>query len=171
MALLNVITIGHPTLKQVAKPVTVFDDELKRFAVDMIDTMFEEDGIGLAAPQVNRSIRVIAIDLPLADEKYDEPRVFINPEIIESEGTFCIEEGCLSVPEIREEIDRFKRIKVKYQDINGEEQFIEAEDILSVVFQHEIDHLDGILFVDKLGPLKRKMLNQQLNKLKEQVVL
>lgn len=167
MAVLNVLTIGHPTLKKVAEKVTVFDDSLKSFAKDMIDTMFEEDGIGLAAPQVNKSIRMIVIDLPLADEdKYDAPRVFINPEIVESSGSYCIEEGCLSVPEIREEVDRFQSIKVKYQDLDANEEFIEADDILSVVFQHEIDHLDGILFVDKLAPIKRKLLEQRLAELK-----
>ena len=167
MAILNVLTIGHPTLKKVANKVTVFDDALKSFGNDMIDTMFEEDGIGLAAPQVNKSIRVIAIDLPLVDEeKYEKPMIFVNPEIIESSGSYCIEEGCLSVPDIREEVDRFKEIKVKYQDLDGNEKFIEADEILSVVFQHEIDHLDGILFVDKLGPIKRKILEQRLEELK-----
>lgn len=159
MAVLDVLQMGHPTLKQVAKPVTQFDATLEKLADDMFDTMVLEDGIGLAAPQVGESIRLIVIDLPLADEElFDEAEAFVNPEIIEKEGSFCIEEGCLSVPELREEVDRFRKIKVRYQDLEGETHEMIAEDILAVVFQHEIDHLDGILFVDRLPPMKRQLI-------------
>lgn len=162
MSILNVIKMGHPTLKKVAEPITEFNDDLKKFAKDMFDTMVIEEGIGLAAPQVNKSIRMIVIDMPLIDEElYSEPVAFINPEIVKSEGTQFFEEGCLSVPEIREEIERFETITVEYQDIDGNKQNIEADELLSVVFQHEIDHLNGILFVDKLSPMKRQLLQQK----------
>lgn len=156
--------MGHPTLKKVAKPITEFNDDLKNFTKDMFDTMVIEEGIGLAAPQVNRSIRMIVIDMPLIDEElYSEPMAFINPIITKSAGSFCFEEGCLSVPEIREEIERAAEITVEYQDVDGNKHVMEAEELLAVVFQHEIDHLDGILFVDKLSPMKRSLLKQKLD--------
>jgi peptide deformylase len=164
MSILNVIKMGHPTLKKVAKPITEFNDDLKNFTKDMFDTMVIEEGIGLAAPQVNRSIRMIVIDMPLIDEElYSEPMAFINPIITKSAGSFCFEEGCLSVPEIREEIERAAEITVEYQDVDGNKHVMEAEELLAVVFQHEIDHLDGILFVDKLSPMKRSLLKQKLD--------
>lgn len=163
MSVLKVIQMGHPTLKKIAEPISEFNADLKKFAKDMFDTMVIEEGIGLAAPQVNRSVRMIVIDMPLIDEElYAEPMAFVNPEIIKSEGTFFFEEGCLSVPEIREEIERFEQITVKYQDLDGNEHTIEADELLAVVFQHEIDHLNGILFVDKLSPMKRSLLQQKL---------
>ncbi len=156
--------MGHPTLKKVAKPITEFNDDLKNFTKDMFDTMVIEEGIGLAAPQVNRSIRMIVIDMPLIDEdEYAEPMAFINPVITKSSGSFCFEEGCLSVPDIREEIERAAEITVEYQDVDGNKHVMEAEELLAVVFQHEIDHLDGILFVDKLSPMKRSLLKQKLD--------
>jgi peptide deformylase len=146
----------------VAVEITEFDANLKKLAKDMFDTMVIEEGIGLAAPQVNRSIRMIVIDMPLIDEElFTEPMAFINPTITKREGTFFFEEGCLSVPEIREEIERSAEITVDYQDLDGKKHTIEADELLSVVFQHEIDHLDGILFVDKLSPMKRSLLQQK----------
>jgi peptide deformylase len=171
MAVLNVLKMGHPTLKKVSKNVSSFDKKLKKLSKDMIDTMYLEEGIGLAAPQVGHSIRMIVIDVSLAlgDEDNSEVSVFINPVITEREGEFLYEEGCLSVPEIREEVSRSKKIKVNYQDIDGKLHSMLAEDLLAVVFQHEIDHLDGILFVEKLSPIKQKLLEARIKNIKETV--
>ena len=165
MAVLDVLKMGNPVLNKISKPVTTFDKKLEKLSKDMIDTMIIEEGIGLAAPQVGHSIRMIVIDMTLIDENL-EPTAYINPEIIEKEGDFTFEEGCLSVPGIREEVDRFKHIKVKFQDNKGSFHTLEADDLLAVVFQHEIDHLDGILFVQKLSPIKQKLLNEQIKQIK-----
>ena len=169
MAILDVLKMGNPILNQVSKPVNKFDNTLKKLSKDMIDTMIIEEGIGLAAPQVGQSIRMIVIDMALIDENL-EPVAYVNPEIVEKEGEFVFEEGCLSVPGIREEVDRYKHIRVNYQDIDGNPHNLEAEDLLAVVFQHEIDHLDGILFVQKLSPLKLKLLKDQIKQIKEKSV-
>ncbi|MCB0279469.1 MAG: peptide deformylase [Calditrichaeota bacterium] len=166
MAVLDVLKMGNPILNQIAEPVSKFDKQLKKLAKDMIDTMIIEDGIGLAAPQVGQSIRMIVIDLSLIDESL-EPTAYVNPEIVERDGDFVYEEGCLSVPGIREEVNRSKHIRVNYQDLDGKSHSLEAEDLLAVVFQHEIDHLNGILFVQKLSPIKQKLLNDQIKQIKE----
>ena len=171
MAVLNVLKMGHPTLKKVSKDVKKFDKKLKKLSKDMIDTMILEEGIGLAAPQVGHSIRMIVIDVPLAlgNEDSNDISVFVNPVIIERDGEFCYEEGCLSVPEIREEVTRSKKIKVEYLDLDGNVKSMVAEDLLAVVFQHEIDHLDGVLFVEKLSPIKQKLLESKIRNIKETV--
>jgi peptide deformylase len=166
MAILDVIKIGHPTLKKVAKKIENITPDLKKLEKDMIDTMFLEEGVGLAAPQINKSIRMIVIDLELVYENEDEPiegldkpMAFINPEIISKEKQIFFEEGCLSVPNVREEVARYREIKINFFDTDGNEHTWEVkQELLAVVFQHEIDHLDGILFVDKLSDVKRSML-------------
>ena len=175
MAVLDVIKIGHPTLKKVAKPVIEFTPELKKLEKDMIDTMFIEEGIGLAAPQINKSIRMIVIDLELVYDEdetpiegYDKPMAFINPEILSKQNEFTFEEGCLSVPGIREEVNRFKEIKIKFFDTDGNEHIWDVKhDLLAVVFQHEIDHLNGVLFVEKLSGLKQQMIQSKINEIKQ----
>jgi peptide deformylase len=170
MAILKIITYGHPTLRKKAERITEINDDIRKLAEDMIETMDVADGIGLAAPQVNRSIRMIVIGLHLIDEDL-EPMACINPEILEySEETDVMEEGCLSIPGIREDVIRPKKIKVKFQTLDGKEEIWEADGLLARVFMHEIDHLDGILFVDKISPLKKKLLEPKLDNLKKMAV-
>ncbi len=153
--------IGDPILRKKAEPVEDFDKKLRKFVDDMIDIMYVEDGIGLAAPQIGFSRQVVVVD---ASElvKGEYPRAFINPEIIEfSEETDVKEEGCLSIPGVHEEVVRSTRIKVKYQDEKGKEYTEEYTDWLARILQHEIDHLNGILFVDRISPIKRNLLITQ----------
>ncbi len=153
--------IGDPILRKKAEPVLDFDKKLRKFVDDMIDIMYVEDGIGLAAPQIGFSRQVVVVD---ASElvKGEYPRAFINPEIIEfSEETDVKEEGCLSIPGVHEEVVRSTRIKVKYQDEKGKEYTEEYTNWLARILQHEIDHLNGILFVDRISPIKRNLLITQ----------
>ncbi len=153
--------IGDPILRKKAEPIVTFDKKLRKFVDDMIDVMYVEDGIGLAAPQIGFSRRVVVVDASeLVKDEY--PRGFINPEIIEfSEETDVREEGCLSIPGVHEEVVRSTRIVVKYQDEKGRE-FTEAySGWLARILQHEIDHLNGILFVDRISPVKRNLLITQ----------
>ncbi len=153
--------IGDPILRKKAEPVLDFDKKLRKFVDDMIDIMYVEDGIGLAAPQIGFSRQVVVVD---ASElvKGEYPRAFINPEIIEfSEETDVKEEGCLSIPGVHEEVVRSTRIKVKYQNEKGKEFTEEYTNWLARILQHEIDHLNGILFVDRISPIKRNLLITQ----------
>ncbi len=152
--------IGDPILRKVAEPITEFDDNLKKFARDMIDVMHVEDGIGLAAPQIGISKQIIAVDASeLVENEY--PRVFINPNILESSGEWVVEEGCLSIPGVREEVTRPEKILLKFQDETGEEFTEEFSGWLSRILQHEIDHLNGVLFVDRISPIRRNLLIAQ----------
>ncbi|GAB4180983.1 MAG: peptide deformylase [Calditrichia bacterium] len=167
MALLKIITYGHPTLRKIAEPVKEITDDIIKLADDMIDTMQVADGIGLAAPQVNKSIRMIVIGMDLIDEDL-EPRAFINPEIIESSSdTEIMEEGCLSIPGIREDVERPVSIKVKFRNLDGAEEVMEADGLLARVFMHEIDHLNGVMFVDKISPIKKKLVSSKLHELQQ----
>lgn len=149
--------IGDDILRQVASEVDEFDDKLVRLGEEMIDIMHDSDGIGLAAPQVGISRRFLVIDIsPL--EKEAEPMVFVNPVIIESMGECTLEEGCLSVPEVHEDVTRPEEILLKYYTPTGEAKTEKYSDWMSRVLQHEIDHLNGILFVDYLSPVKKKLI-------------
>lgn len=150
MAILEIKTAGNPVLRQVAAKVTKVDKKLKRLLSDMADTMYEADGVGLAAPQVGVSSRIVVIDI---GEGVIE---MINPEIICKEGTCINVEGCLSVPNFDGEVERAKSVKVKYQDRNGKPVVLDATDLLAIAVQHELDHLDGILFIDKANALLPK---------------
>jgi len=153
--------IGDPILRKKAEPVVEFDKKLRKFVDDMIDIMYVEDGIGLAAPQIGFSRQVVVVD---ASElvKGEYPRAFINPEIIEfSQETDVKEEGCLSIPGVHEEVVRATRIVVKYQNEKGKEFTEEYTQWLARILQHEIDHLNGILFVDRISPIKRNLLITQ----------
>ena len=170
MSILTLREYPDPILHQKAEVVSKIDDELRLFLDDMLETMYTDHGVGLAAPQVGVSKRMIVID---AEQKEDEeghhqkgnPMALINPEIIyKSEETIFFCEGCLSIPEQRADVERFQKIKVRYQDTTGAVKEIEAEDYLAVVLQHEIDHLDGILYIDHLSRLKRNMLLKKLEK-------
>jgi len=163
MARLEILKIGHPNLAKTSAPIAAIDDEVRRLVEDMVETMHAAPGIGLAAPQVNVNQRLITVDLSVG-EKAADLIVLINPEIVFHEGKVVREEGCLSVPDIYEKVTRPQKVRVKGSDLSGRERTIEAEDMLARVLCHEIDHLDGKLFVDKLSPLKRKLIKKKLTK-------
>ena len=160
--LLKILTFPDPNLRKVAKAVTDFDDALKKTIADMLETMYHANGIGLAATQVNIHKRLIVIDV--SDER-NQPLVIINPKFAVVDANLQdYKEGCLSVPEFYEEISRPTKIKLEFQDADGNRQFIEPAGLLSVCIQHEIDHLNGKLFVDHISSLKRERIRKQLLK-------
>ncbi|MBF7074675.1 peptide deformylase [Glaciecola sp. MH2013] len=161
MAVKTVLTFPDERLRTVAAPVKEVNDEIRNLVDDMFDTMKDEKGIGLAATQINVHQRVVVMDV---SEEQDEPKVFINPEIIAREGSTISEEGCLSVPNNYAKVDRAEKVTVKALDRNGESFELEAEGLLAVCIQHELDHLEGKLFVDYLSPLKRNRIKKKLEK-------
>lgn len=161
MAVLEVLRFPDERLRTVAKPVKEVDDKIQSFIDDMFETMREEKGIGLAATQVNHHIRLVVMDV---SEEQDNPLVFINPELIEKEGSTISEEGCLSVPNNYAKVDRAEKVKVKALNREGNEFELEAEGLLAICIQHEMDHLMGKLFVDYLSPLKRERIRKKLEK-------
>jgi peptide deformylase len=163
MAVREILIIGHPMLVKKAEPVERVDADIVRLAGDMVETVHAAPGIGLAAPQVGVSKRVIVVDLSVGERK-DDLIVLVNPEIVRKEGKVTCEEGCLSVPDIREKVARPYRVTVSGLDLEGRAVEVEAEDLLARVLCHEIDHLEGILFVEKLSPLKRKLIRKKLKK-------
>ncbi|MCH8684939.1 peptide deformylase [Pedomonas mirosovicensis] len=167
MAILPIIETPDPRLRVKSKPVEQVDDALRRFMDDMLETMYDAPGIGLAAIQVGEPIRVLVIDLQENDQK--QPRYFVNPEIIwASEELSSYAEGCLSVPDVYGDVERPARIRVRYLDYNGEQREEELDDLLATCLQHEMDHLEGILFIDHLSKLKRDMLLRKLEKNRRQ---
>jgi peptide deformylase len=168
MAILEIIKIGHPTLSLKARPVENINQEIVELARNMVETMHQAPGIGLAAPQVNVGLRLITVDLSVG-EKPDELLIMVNPEIIEEDGEQISEEGCLSVPGIYEKVLRPARVVVKGYNLDGQEYLVEARELLARVFCHEIDHLEGRLFVDRLSPLKRRLVKNRLKKELEKV--
>ena len=167
MALLQIRHYPDPVLKQPAAAVANFDEKLRQLAEDMTETMYAAPGVGLAAPQVGVGLRLAVIDCAPKDEP-PALLVLVNPQIVASEGESCEEEGCLSVPGFYAKVDRSSRVRVSFQDLDGRPKLIEAEGLTAVACQHEIDHLDGILFVDHLSPLKRSMFRKKWKKLQEQ---
>jgi peptide deformylase len=161
MSHLTILHFPDERLRTVAKPVERVDDKLRKFIDDMFETMYEAPGIGLAATQVDFHQRLIVIDV---SEEKDQPLVFINPEILEKEGVEEMDEGCLSVPGIYEKVQRADKVKVRALDRNGEPFELETDGLLAVCIQHEIDHLDGKLFVDYLSSLKRQRIKKKLAK-------
>jgi peptide deformylase len=173
MSLLPIITLPDPVLRQKAAPVERVDDELRRTLDDMLETMYDAPGVGLAAPQVNISRRFIVLDAGNdADEGEEEvrnPMFMINPEIVNrGEGMRSYEEGCLSLPDVRVEIERPNEITVRYLDRDGNPQELEADGFLATVIQHEVDHLDGRLIIDFLSSLRRDMIVRRFKKLARQ---
>jgi len=165
MALREILVVPDPVLKLVSKPVETVDDELRTLMDDMLETMYEAPGIGLAAIQIGVPKRVIVMDLARPDED-KQPRYFVNPEILwASEETAPYEEGCLSVPEIYDEVERPSRIKLRYLNYHGEQIEEDAEGLFAVCIQHEMDHLDGVLFIDHLSRLKREQAIKKVKKL------
>lgn len=166
--LLKIITYGHPTLRFKCAPVTEFNEELRCFAQDMFHTMVKGDGVGLAASQVNRTIQLLVIGIPRKDTEDVFKLVVINPLIEEKRGSWEYEEGCLSIPELRDVVTRPEWIRLRYQDLDGQENIMEADGITARVLQHEIDHLNGVLFVDHLSPIRRTLMKRKLRELERQ---
>lgn len=162
-SLLEIMVFGNPVLTEKAKEIQNIDGDLCLLAKNMIHTMHAAPGIGLAAPQVNRSVKLITIDLSVG-EKEEDVIILLNPEILSSDGEDIMEEGCLSVPEINEKVSRPTRVVVKGIDIDGNEKIIESRGLLARVLCHEIDHLDGKLFIDHLSPLKKNIIKKKLRK-------
>ena len=187
MAIREILEVPDPRLKTVSAPVESFDDELKTLVADMFETMYAANGIGLAAIQVGVPRRVLVIDLQPEDPDAEpeectahgghshthqplkkEPRVFVNPEILDPADEFnTYQEGCLSVPEIYADVDRPKACRVRWQDLDGQVHEEEMEGLLATCIQHEMDHLEGILFIDHLSRLKRSMALKKLDKLRK----
>jgi peptide deformylase len=161
MAIREIVEFPDPRLRTKAQPVAVFDAELRQLAADMLETMYEAPGIGLAATQVDVHRQVLVLDV---SEEKNAPMVIINPRIVEREGQQVYQEGCLSVPGIFADVERADRIRVEAQDLDGKPVVIEADGLLAVCIQHEMDHLAGKLFVDYLSPLKREMVRKKLEK-------
>ena len=161
---LTIVKYPDPVLQQPGEPVTEFDKELRKFVADMFETMYASQGIGLAAQQVGVAKRITVIDLSQRKDPAQK-LVLINPEIISREGKQYEEEGCLSFPEIREKIARAAKVRIRAQDENGKWFERDGEELLSRAFQHEIDHLDGILFIFRMSPLKRNLNLRKIRKM------
>ena len=161
MAKLRILHYPDPRLRERARPVERVDDEIRRLADDMLETMYEAPGIGLAATQVGVPKRVIVIDI---SEDRSSPLVLVNPEILSREGVEEMEEGCLSVPGVYERVRRAGRVRVRALDREGKAVELDADGLLAVCIQHEVDHLDGKLFVDYLSELKRSRIRKRLEK-------
>lgn len=169
MSLLRIAIYPEEVLRRVVPPVSEITPEVRKLLDDMAETMYRAPGIGLAAPQVSSLLRAIVVDVGEEEETGRESRLYklINPVVTRREGAVETEEGCLSIPGIREYVRRSDKVIVEGWDENGEPRQIEAEGLLSVCLQHEIDHLDGILFIDHLSRLKRSLIKKQLKSLKE----
>lgn len=178
--LLNIHTYPDPVLVKKAIPVTEFNQELKLLCENMLFTMYQAPGIGLAAPQVGQSIRLFVLDIDykrepvvLADGTEDftlsdfNPKIFINPVLKNGSGEIIYQEGCLSVPGIYEDVTRLEKITIDYQDINGKAQSFSAEGLMAICIQHEFDHLEGIVFIEKLSTFKKNFIKKKLIKNKQ----
>jgi peptide deformylase len=164
MALREILILPDKRLRQVSKPVAKIDAAVKKLVEDMFETMYEAPGIGLAAIQIGEPVRVVTMDLAKKDEP-KQPQVFINPELVATSETRNVhEEGCLSIPEYYEEVERPAEVKVKYLDLDGKPQEIEANGLLATCLQHEIDHLNGVLFIDHISKLKRDRVIKKFTK-------
>jgi peptide deformylase len=168
MSLLSILRYPEPILSRTAEPITTIDDDLRTLANDMAETMYAAPGVGLAAPQIGVSRRLIVLDCEGKDEER-QLHVAINPEIVAREGESCEEEGCLSVPGYYARVDRDAVVTVRFLDLDGEERELTADGLLAVAFQHEIDHLNGILFVDHLSSLKKSIFRKKYKKIIEQM--
>ncbi|MDQ6647112.1 MAG: peptide deformylase [Pseudomonadota bacterium] len=165
MSVLSILEFPDPRLRTRAVPVEVCDAGLRQFVADLFETMYEANGVGLAATQVNVHQRVLVADM---SEDRDQPLALINPEILEKEGTQVYQEGCLSFPGLYADVTRALKVKVKAQDVDGKQIIVEAEGPLAVCIQHEMDHLEGKVFVDYLSSLKRTLLLKRLDKQRKQ---
>ena len=162
----EIVKYPDPILAKRGEPVTVFDKKLKTLVEEMFESMYAAQGIGLAAPQIGLSQRLTVIDISFKKDP-EAKIVLINPEIVEREGTQFEEEGCLSLPEIRDKVKRAAWVKVRAQDVDGNWFEMEGEELLARAFQHEIDHLDGVLFIDRLSRLKRDLIKRKIRKMQK----
>jgi peptide deformylase len=174
MAILEILTYPDPRLAKKSKPVEKFDARLKKLCEDMFETMYRAPGIGLAAPQVNVLEQIIVIDIDYEREEDDKkeiynknPQIFINPKILEKAGKTLFKEGCLSVPGEYEEVERAEFVTVEYQDLQGKKHRLDTEGLLAVAIQHEMDHLDGRLFIDRLSFVKSRSIKKKIKKEKD----
>ncbi|MBX4909135.1 MULTISPECIES: peptide deformylase [Rhizobium] len=164
MTIKPLIILPDPVLRQLSKPIERVDADLQRLADDMLETMYDAPGIGLAAIQIGVPRRMLVIDVSREGEE-KQPQVFINPEIVKSSDERSVyEEGCLSIPDYYAEVERPAAVSVKYLDRNGKEQTVEADGLLATCLQHEIDHLNGVLFIDHISRLKREMVIKKFTK-------
>ncbi|MGR9140804.1 peptide deformylase [Rhizobium leguminosarum] len=164
MTIKPLIILPDPVLRQLSKPIERVDSDLQRLADDMLETMYDAPGIGLAAIQIGVPHRMLVIDISREGEE-KQPQVFINPEIVKSSDERSVyEEGCLSIPDYYAEVERPAVVSVKYLDLNGKEQTVEADGLLATCLQHEIDHLNGVLFIDYISRLKREMVIKKFTK-------
>ena len=167
MALLQIRVFPDEALKRKAEPVGAVDDGVRRILADMAETMYANNGIGLAAPQVGVPLRLIVIDVPADGDRPASGLIYlVNPHIVSREGSATATEGCLSFPGLEIEVKRAARVRVAFQDGQGQERAVDAEGLLAVCFQHEVDHLDGVVFTDRLGPVSRRLALREFEKLK-----
>jgi len=162
--ILTIVKYPEPVLEQPGEPVTEFNDELRKLVADMFETMYASQGIGLAAPQVGVSKRLTVVDLSQGKDPAQK-LVLVNPEVILTEGRQYEEEGCLSFPEIREKVVRAAKVRIRAQDEEGKWFEMDGEELLARAFQHEIDHLDGVLFIFRMSPLKRSLSLRKIRKM------
>ncbi|MEZ5066783.1 MAG: peptide deformylase [bacterium] len=171
MAVREIRKYGDPVLRAKANPIADVDEEIRALATDMLDTLAKAEGVGLAGPQVGEERRIIVVHPPppADDEEREEPRVYLNPEIVEKRGPQeTEEEGCLSIPGIYETVRRPHGVRVRARSLEGEDLEFDAEGMLARIFLHEIDHLDGVLFIDKIGPMRRALLKRRLKEMAEE---
>jgi len=169
MAILPIRLFGDKALRRKAEPVTIITPELKTLADNMLETMYAAPGIGLSAPQVGESVRLIVVDVKQSEEDENNPIILFNPRVTNKKGKYIDEEGCLSFPEIYIQVPRYEEVSIDYLNEEGEKkQFVNISGMLSRCLQHEIDHLEGILFVDKISETDKLMLKSKLKKLKKQ---
>jgi len=167
MALLEIVEHPDKRLKRMCKPVEEVTEDLKKLAADMAETMYDAPGIGLAAPQIGESMRMVVIDVSGPDEEA-ALYTLINPVIVEKEGDTSYEEGCLSVPGTFEEVKRAAEVGLDYLDLDGNKQHLKADGLFAICIQHEIDHLDGKLFIDRISGLKRKLAVRKMERFKKE---
>lgn len=160
----TIVKYPDSRLKQRCEPVREFDGELRRLATDLLETMYAAPGVGLAAPQVGETVRLIVVDAS-GGEQPDRHLVLVNPELVEQQGVQKGEEGCLSIPGVTAVVERPLRVRVRAQDLDGNPFEVEGEELLARILCHEIDHLDGILYLDRLSPLQRELIKRKIRKL------
>ena len=165
MALLKIVKYGDPVLRKKAEPVTEITDDIVQLAEDMLETMYAAPGVGLAGPQVGVSLQICVIDI--VPEGKREPIVLINPKVLGGQDKIELEEGCLSFPKIYEKVKRWNKVRVEYVDLKGNLKEVEAEGFLAKAFQHEIDHLNGKVFIDYLPDWKRKLVEKEIRRRKK----
>ena len=168
MPLLHILQIPHPALRKIAQPVEVVDDQIRQIASDMLETMYTDNGVGLAAIQVNIQKRIVVLDI---SDTRDEPHIFINPKIVSEKGRETFQEGCMSVPGFWEMVERAASVTVEALNEKGEPFTMELTGLFADCIQHEIDHLDGVLFIDHLSSFKRDRILKKFEKLAKQKML